>query len=100
MGFTETAVAEIDSFLNESVGPPQTVDLEEWDRRSELAEPLSHRQHEVLRLLATGLSNDAIAEELVIGTGTVKSHIHSIFGKLGVKSRTQASLKATELDLL
>ena len=100
VGFTEAVVAEIDSFLNESIEPPQAVDFDERHRQIELAETLSQRQQEVLRLLATGLPNDAIAEELVIGTGTVKSQIHSIFGKLGVKSRTQVSLKATELDLL
>jgi LuxR family maltose regulon positive regulatory protein len=65
-----------------------------------LIEPLSERELEVLRLIASGLSNREIAEELVIATGTVKRHINHIYGKLGVHSRTQAVAEAKELGLL
>jgi LuxR family maltose regulon positive regulatory protein len=65
-----------------------------------LIEPLSERELEVLRLIADGLSNHEIAARLVIGLGTVKTHINNIFGKLAVKNRTQAVARARELNLL
>lgn len=65
-----------------------------------LVDPLSARELEVLRLIAVGLSNREIAEELVIALGTVKRHTNHIYGKLGVGSRTQAIAKAGELGLL
>jgi ATP/maltotriose-dependent transcriptional regulator MalT len=54
----------------------------------------------MLRLLAMGMSNQAIAYELVIAVGTVKRHVNSIYGKLGVSSRTQAVAGAHTLHLL
>jgi LuxR family maltose regulon positive regulatory protein len=65
-----------------------------------LVEPLSQREREVLRLIAAGLSNPEIAQELVISVGTVKRHINHIYGKLGAQSRTQAIVKARALRLL
>ena len=65
-----------------------------------LEEPLSERELEVLRLVATGMSNRDIAQELVLATGTVKKHINNIFTKLNVGSRTQAVAQARELGLL
>jgi LuxR family maltose regulon positive regulatory protein len=65
-----------------------------------LAEPLSDRELEVLRLVAAGLSNREIAAELVIAVSTVKSHINHIYGKLDVKSRTQAVARGRLLGLL
>jgi len=65
-----------------------------------LIEPLSDREREVLRLIADGLSNHEIADKLIIGLGTVKTHINNIFGKLDVKNRTQAVARARELNLL
>ena len=67
---------------------------------SSLVEPLSQREREVLRLIAAGLSNPEIAQELVISVGTVKRHINHIYGKLGAQSRTQAIVKARALRLL
>ena len=66
----------------------------------ELVEPLSERELEVLRKLAAGATNREIATALVIAEGTVKNHITNILGKLGVKDRTQAALKARELGLV
>jgi len=65
-----------------------------------LIEPLSDRETEVLRLIAAGLSNRKIAEELVITVGTAKTHANNIYRKLDVNSRTQAVARATELGLL
>jgi LuxR family transcriptional regulator, maltose regulon positive regulatory protein len=67
---------------------------------SALIEPLSIREQEVLELLAAGMSNQEIAKHLVVTEGTVKTHAKSIYGKLGVHSRTQAVARARELDLL
>jgi ATP/maltotriose-dependent transcriptional regulator MalT len=65
-----------------------------------VAATLSEREVEVLRLVARGLSNRAIARELVVSLGTVKTHVHNVCGKLGVDSRTQAIVRARELNLL
>jgi LuxR family maltose regulon positive regulatory protein len=67
---------------------------------STLVEPLSERELEILRLIALGLSNQAIANRLVIAISTVKRHINNLFGKLAVQSRTQALVRARELQLL
>ena len=64
-----------------------------------LVEPLSNREFEILHLVATGASNKEIAATLVITEGTVKNHVTNILGKLGVRDRTQAALKARELGL-
>jgi LuxR family maltose regulon positive regulatory protein len=65
-----------------------------------LIEPLTPRELEVLQLIATGDSNKAIAERLVITLSAVKKHSGNIFGKLNVHSRTQAIARARELGLL
>jgi LuxR family maltose regulon positive regulatory protein len=67
---------------------------------SSLVEPLSERELEVLRLIADGHSNQAIADRLVVAVGTVKKHINNLYGKLGVQSRTQALARAGQLRLL
>lgn len=57
-------------------------------------EPLSEREEEVLRLLAQGLTNKDMAQTLILSVRTVEAHLRSIFGKLGVRSRTEAALWA------
>jgi DNA-binding NarL/FixJ family response regulator len=66
---------------------------------SELSQ-LTEREREILALLARGASNREISEALYIAGGTVKNHLSNILGKLGVRDRTQAALKARELGLL
>jgi LuxR family maltose regulon positive regulatory protein len=65
-----------------------------------LVEPLSARELEVLRLIASGKSNAEVARALVIAISTVKTHTNSIFSKLQVTSRTQAIARAREMQLL
>ena len=65
-----------------------------------LIEPLSRRELQVLGCMADGLSNAETAYRLVIEVGTVKRHINSIFGKLGVNNRVQALNKAKEQKII
>lgn len=60
-------------------------------------EPLSPRELEVLRLLAQGQSNREIAQNLYLSESTVKNHVNSILGKLQVRNRTAAALKAQQI---
>ena len=57
-------------------------------------EPLTEREMDVLRLVAQGLTNQEIAESLVIGVGTVRTHVSNILAKLHLANRTQAALYA------
>jgi DNA-binding NarL/FixJ family response regulator len=65
-----------------------------------LPDPLSPREVEIIRLVATGASNKEIAEKLVISEGTVKNHLSSILSKLSVRDRMQAVIKAKELGII
>lgn len=66
----------------------------------ELEEALTPRELEVLRAVAEGLSNKAIALQLGISEHTVKFHVNTILGKLGAQSRTDAVVRATRLGLI
>lgn len=61
---------------------------------------LTPRENDVLQLLAEGMCNKAIARDLGIGVGTVKSHVKGVFDKLGAKARTQAVVLATRRGLV
>ncbi len=65
-----------------------------------LAEPISEREKGVLECIARGLSNQEVADKLHISLHTVKTHARRINAKLGVKSRTQAIVRARELGVL
>jgi LuxR family maltose regulon positive regulatory protein len=65
-----------------------------------LVEPLSTREREIVRLLASGLSTTEIAGQLFVSAGTVRNHLKSIFGKLDAHSRLQAVERARTLHLL
>jgi DNA-binding NarL/FixJ family response regulator len=65
-----------------------------------LAEPLTGRELDVLRLLAQGLSNRQIASRLSLAEGTVKNNVTAILQKLGAHDRTQAALRAREMGIL
>jgi LuxR family maltose regulon positive regulatory protein len=70
------------------------------DKFIKIEEPLSNRELSVLALIAQGLSNKEIGGRLYIETRTVKWHISNIIGKLGVKNRTQAMVKASALGII
>ena len=65
-----------------------------------VTEPLSERELDILRLIATGRSNQEIAEVLVVAVSTVKTHINNLYGKLGTNRRTEAIAIARDLGLL
>jgi LuxR family maltose regulon positive regulatory protein len=69
-------------------------------RPADLVEPLSAREAEVLQLIAEGMSNQEIAQKLILSPGTVKVHTRNIYEKLGVSSRTQAIARARALGAL
>jgi LuxR family maltose regulon positive regulatory protein len=68
--------------------------------RQDLVDPLSQRELEVLRLLATDLSGPELARHLVVSLNTVRTHTRNVYGKLGVNGRRAAVSRARELNLL
>jgi len=82
-------VAEFARLTKKAVVPPTS-----------LVDPLSERELEILRLIAQGASNREIAGTLFLAEGTVKNHVTNILGKLEVRDRTQAALKAKESSLI
>jgi DNA-binding NarL/FixJ family response regulator len=100
------AAARGESFLQPSVAAKVVAEFSRMSglkpavSQQDLVEPLSERELEILAVLASGASNREIANELFITEGTVKNHITNILGKLGVRDRTQAALKAKELGLI
>jgi LuxR family maltose regulon positive regulatory protein len=65
-----------------------------------LIEPLTPREREVLQLIAEGRTNQAIANELFLSVGSVKTHSSHVYGKLGVRGRTEAIARARSLGML
>lgn len=100
------AAARGDSFLQPSVAAKVVAEFsrmaggETTVPQQNLVEPLSNRELEILGVLASGASNREIANALFITEGTVKNHVTNILGKLGVRDRTQAALKAKELGII
>lgn len=66
----------------------------------QVLEPLTERELEILRLMASGIGNREIAAALVLSEGTVKNHVSSIFSKLAVSDRTKAVLRAIAMGLV
>jgi DNA-binding NarL/FixJ family response regulator len=99
-------VLEGDSPLNQEVAMQLLIRLigemkhKEAEPKPLLPIPLSPREMEVLKLLARGLSNQQIANDLFISMSTVKNHVHHIIEKLGASDRVQAVILAMEYDLI
>jgi LuxR family transcriptional regulator, maltose regulon positive regulatory protein len=70
------------------------------NQKSKMIEPLTDREHEILRLIAEGQSNTEISQRLYLALSTVKGHNLRIFAKLQVQNRTEAVARARELGLL
>jgi ATP/maltotriose-dependent transcriptional regulator MalT len=79
---------------------PRLVEQLESLIEQPLTAPLSERELEVLRLIASGRSNREIARELTLALGTIKSHIHNIMQKLDASNRTDAVTRARGYRLL
>jgi two-component system nitrate/nitrite response regulator NarL len=91
------AVAEgltvFDEMIARTAAPSSRTEIE-------LEEPLTHRELEVLQLLAGGLTNKEIAQRLGISDHTVKFHVNAILGKLSVETRTEAVVHAARLGIV
>jgi DNA-binding NarL/FixJ family response regulator len=77
-----------------------STDKFEVNTRALSALGISGREFEVLELLASGRSNKEIAARLEVSPNTVKTHLAKLFGKLEVRRRTEAILRARELELI
>lgn len=89
----ETRIVEKEIYINNPVQPE--IDQKEIEKLG-----ISKRELEVLKLMASGLSNDEIAAKLFVSLNTVKTHISNIFLKMEVKRRTQATEKAKRLNII
>ena len=76
------------------------ITLPSTRRVDPLIESLTEREHDVLAFVADGLSNREVAHELAISEHTVKFHLASIFGKLGVSTRTEAVQRGVRLGVI
>ncbi|HXH97424.1 MAG TPA: response regulator transcription factor, partial [Gaiellaceae bacterium] len=99
----ETLLAEAERVLRACADPgivPQLLARTREELRGEPPDGLTSREVEVLRFLATGLSDAQIAEKLVVSVRTVHAHVRSIYRKLGVGSRSAATRYALEHHLV
>jgi len=93
----ETGRALVDKLVRISQG--ERVAFEASDGGERLTD-LTEREREVLALIATGETNRAIADELFVSVDTVKTHVRTMYRKLGVTNRTQAAVIARDLGLI
>jgi LuxR family transcriptional regulator, maltose regulon positive regulatory protein len=99
--YVDKVIAAMDVRAGAAPGGPRRTGPSVWrDQHGELVESLTDRELEVLRLIARGRSDAAIARELVVSLATAKWHAAHIRAKLGVESRTQAVLRAQTLALV
>jgi LuxR family maltose regulon positive regulatory protein len=101
LAYRRGIVPEYVASLLKVFGEQDTTDLPlSTSPSSMLAEPLTEREREVLRLLLEGASNREIAQRLVVSVNTVKRHVYNLCGKLGVQSRAQAIIRARDIYLV
>jgi len=94
-----------ETFLQPSVAAKVVAEFARLTRKTagtsnSASEPLSERELEILRLIGQGASNREIAGTLFLAEGTVKNHVTNILGKLDVRDRTQAAMKARDSGLI
>lgn len=97
------SAAKGESFLQPSIAAKVVAEFARQTsarKTQSLIEPLTPRELDTLRLMVTGYNNKEIAAALVVTEGTVKNHVTAILGKLAVRDRTQAVLKAKTLELI
>lgn len=97
------AAAQGGSFLQPSIAAKVVAEFARHApplKTQPLIEPLTPRELDTLRLMVTGYSNKEIAAALVVTEGTVKNHVTAVLGKLAVRDRTQAVLKAKALNIV
>jgi len=95
------AVARGESLLDSRVTAPVLDRLKELSEKERAADdPLSPREREVLALIARGMTNREIAEQLVISEHTARNHVTNILDKLGLNRRTEAAVYAARLGLV
>jgi len=99
------AAARGESFLQPSIAAKVVAEFARLTTKRSppaqaLIDPLSDREQEILALIATGATNREIGNQLFLAEGTVKNHVTNVLGKLGVRDRTQAALKAREMGLI
>jgi len=99
------AAARGESFLQPSIAAKVVAEFARLTTKRSppgqaLIEPLSDREQEILALIATGATNREIGNQLFLAEGTVKNHVTNVLGKLGVRDRTQAALKARKMGLI
>lgn len=95
-----TVIYNGDNFIQPSLIPLLNVRLLKRDNDIDKIELLTKRENEVLILVANGMFNKEIAENLLISERTVKNHISSIFKKINVADRTQAAIFAIRNNLI
>jgi len=82
------------------IAPEEAASIKSQLDQSELIEPLSEREIEVLQLIAKGLTNQDVANRLFLSGHTVKAHTRNIYSKLNVHNRAQAIARSQQLGLL
>ena len=92
-----STVAKGGSVLSPSVTRSLLTDM---NKPASTSEKLSEREIEILQMVATGATNKSIGKELFLSMRTVEAHIHNIFQKLGVSSRTEAVTQAMRDKLI
>jgi two-component system, NarL family, response regulator LiaR len=92
-------VARGEGFLSPSIASKLMREINQPSRLPPTKDPLTEREVEILQLVAKGLSNDEIAEKLVVSEKTVRTHVSHILAKLQLANRTQAALYALKEGL-
>lgn len=87
-------VANGEGFLSPSIASKVMREINQPPKLPPTKDPLTERENEILQLVAQGLSNDQIAEKLVVSERTVRTHVSNILAKLQLANRTQAALYA------